>query len=65
MQLMQKCTGAPQNEGQTACVSLDLYQALKAVVVLHGAQAELPDGVALRSRVEIEGFRVGARRGPI
>lgn len=46
-------------------MSLDLYQALKAVVVLHGAQAELPDGVALRSRVEIEGFRVGARLGPI
>lgn len=45
-----------QNEGQTACVSLDLYQAFKAVVVLHSPQAELSDGVALRSRVEIEGF---------
>lgn len=53
---MQKCTGALQNKGQTACVSLDLYQVFKAVAVLYGHQADLCDGVALRSRAEIEGF---------
>lgn len=31
-----------------------LVQTFKAVVVLHCAQAGLPDGVALRSRVEIQ-----------
>lgn len=56
MHVMQKCIGALQNKGQTACVSLDLYQTFKAAVVLHSHQAELSDGVALRSRVEIEGF---------
>lgn len=33
-----------------------LVQAFKAVVVLHSPQAELSDGVALRSRAEIEGL---------
>lgn len=33
-----------------------LVQALKAVVVLQSPQAELSDGVELRSRVEIEGL---------
>lgn len=32
-----------------------LVQALKAALALHHPQAGLPDGVALRSRAEIEG----------
>lgn len=51
---MQKCAGAVQNEGQTACKELGSVVVFKAVVVLHHPQAGLPCGVALRSGVEIE-----------